>query len=179
MRLSFSAGSEKGEKMTLRLPLLGLLGHLLILGGTGCSHAPDKPQPDKTKVAVERVMKADQKLMEERDKLPPQATPSQMAWAVGSYCDALEHLDMTDCPADFRVAYKQHMRAWREVLAALQQLPDGFLEGVLVGAVNALLRGEIDGGATRLEGDLKQAIERVRTTWEEVEKIGARYGVAL
>ena len=63
--------------------------------------------------------------------------------------------------------------------AAVKQLPDGFLEGVLMGAVNRLLRGEEDGGTGRLEGDVKRAAERVRATWEEVEKIGAKYGVAL
>ncbi len=127
-----------------------------------------------------RALKADQKLMKElKDNLPPKVTPAQLAWSIGGYCDRLERLDMTDCPAEFRVAYTQHMRAWRDTQAALKQLPDGLLEGVLMGIGNFFLRREADGGVARLEGDLRRAQERVRATWEEVEKIGAKYGAAL
>ena len=45
--------------------------------------------------------------------------------------------------------------------------------------MNSLLRGESDGGQSRLEGDVKRSLERVRTTWEEVERIGAKYDAAL
>jgi hypothetical protein len=48
-----------------------------------------------------------------------------------------------------------------------------------MGAMNGLLRGESDGGTARLEGGVRRALERVRDTWIEVEKIGARYGAAL
>jgi hypothetical protein len=48
-----------------------------------------------------------------------------------------------------------------------------------MGAMNGILRGEVDGGTSRLEGGLKRALERVRDTWIEVEKIGAKYGAAL
>lgn len=48
-----------------------------------------------------------------------------------------------------------------------------------MGAMNSILWGERDGGASRLEGDVKRTLERVRDTWIEVEKIGARYGAAL
>ena len=82
--------------------------------------------------------------------------------------------------------YRQTVRLWRgrpvveiESELDIQQLPDGFLEGVFMGAVNRLLRGETDGGTSRLEGGLKRALERVRDTWIEVEKIGAKYGAAL
>jgi hypothetical protein len=124
-------------------------------------------------------LKADEKLAKERENGPPKATPSQIAWSIGVYCDGLERIEMSDCPADFRVAYRQHMRAWRDTQAAVKQLPDDFLEGLFMGFLNRALRGEQDGGTSRLEGDLKKAVERVRTTWEEVEKIGAKYGAAL
>jgi hypothetical protein len=147
----------------------------------GCSREADKATAaaERTRAAIERVLKADEKLAKERGNLPPKATPSQIAWSIGVYCDGMERLEMGDCPADFRVAYKQHMRAWRDTQAAVSQLPDSFLEGVFLGFFNGMLRGELDGGSGRLEGDLKRAIERVRTTWEEVEKIGAKYGAAL
>ncbi len=161
----------------MRLGLTRLIVLPLVLVGTGCGNSADAA--NKIKAAIEQVMKADEKLAKQRDNLPPNATPSQIAWSIGVYCDGLEKIDMSECPADFRVAYKQHIRAWRETQAAVAQLPDSFLEGVFVGFFNSLLRGEVDGGTGRLEGDLKRAMERVRTTWEEVEKIGAKYGAAL
>lgn len=118
-------------------------------------------------------------MAEQRDALPPDATPPQIAWAIGRYCDALGQLDMSDCPADFRVAYRHHLGAWREAQAVIAQLPDGFFAGLFTGFKNALLRGEVDGGTSRLEGSVKRAAERVRDTRIEVEKVGARYGAAL
>jgi hypothetical protein len=134
---------------------------------------------ERTKQAILRVFRADQQLHKKLDALPPKSTPSQLAWAVGNYCDDLGKLEMNDCPADFRVAYRTHVGAWREVQAAIKQLPDGFLEGVLMGAMNSVLRGEVDGGTARLEGGLQRSIDRIRDTWIDVEKIGAKYGVAL
>jgi len=146
---------------------------------TSSKSSPAQSEAEKTKQAILRVLRADQHFAKKRESLPPNSTPSQIAWAVGQYCNDLERLDMADCPADFRVAYRHHMGAWREAQAAVQQLPDGFLEGVFMGAMNGLLRGESDGGTSRLEGGLKRALERVGDTWIEVEKIGAKYGAAL
>jgi hypothetical protein len=152
---------------------------------TGCGRSASTPaaqgpsQAEKDKHAILRVLRADQELTRQRDALPPGATPSKIAWAIGRYCDDLERLDMSDCPADFRVAYRHHVGAWREARAAIAKLPDDIFEGVFMGAMNSILRGELDGGASRLEGDVKRSLERVRDTWIEVEKIGARYGAAL
>jgi hypothetical protein len=153
---------------------------LLVVVGAGCGNSVEtaKAAADKTKWAIERVLRADEKLYKEGMKLAPNAAPSHLARAIGVYCDGLDQLDMSDCPADFRVAYRQHVRAWREAQAVVKGLPEGFLQGVFMGVFNALLRGEADGGRGRLEGDLKHAMERVRTTWEEVEKTGAKYGAA-
>ena len=140
----------------------------------GCTSSEDKANQN-----ILRVLRADKELAKKRESLPPNATPSQIAWNVGQYCNDLERLDMADCPADFRVAYRHHIGAWREAQAAIQALPDGFLEGLFMGAMNGILRGEADGGTSRLEGGLKRALERVRDTWIEVEKIGAKYGAAL
>jgi hypothetical protein len=158
--------------------------HLALLGlvfAVGCGGTPtpttSRSQEDKTKDAIKRVYEADKLLARDRDNLPPNSKPSQIAWSVGRYCDALDKLTMADCPADFQVAYKQHSRAWRELQAAITALPDGFFSGAWMGFKNSLLRGEQDGGTARLEGGLKTAAARVRDTWEEVEKIGGRYGV--
>jgi hypothetical protein len=160
----------KTRSLLTRLLLVGPLS--LVVAGCGSS-------AEQTKTAIERVLKADKQLADEAKNLPPNATPSQVARRIGAYCDKLERLNKSDCPADFRVAYKHHLGAWREARDALGQLPDGFLGGLFLGVFNGLTRAEWDGGAGRLEGDLKGALQRVRTTWEEVEKVAAKYGVAL
>jgi hypothetical protein len=158
------------------------------LGGVsapGCGRPPaptaaqEPPQAEKDRQAVRRVLLADRELAWKRDAIPPGATPSQVAWAVGRYCDDLERLDTSDCPADVRVAYRHHAGAWREAEAAIRQLPEDFLDGLLKGAANSVLRGEPDGGLGRLEGGVRRSLERFRDTRIEVEKVAARYGAAL
>jgi hypothetical protein len=165
----------------MRRSLLGFIAVALANLCTGCSSESDKAKEaaEKTKQAIERVLKADEKMSSVVKNLQAHTPPSQLAAAIGTYCDAAEKMESSDCPADFRVAYRQHMRAWRDAQVAVKQLPEDFLEGVFTGLLNAILRGETDGGGKRLEGDLKNAIERVRTTWEEVEKIGAKYGAIV
>lgn len=156
-----------------RSRLVFILQIATVLWAGGCNF-----EAEKNKQVILRVMREDTQASKKRN-LPPNLPPSQVAYAIGQYCTDLERLEMADCPADFRIAYRQHARAWREAQAAIQQLPDGFLEGFFMGAMNSLLRREDDGGTRRLEGELKRSLERVRITWEEVEKIGARYGAAL
>lgn len=146
----------------------------LMVAYSGCSASEDKQ-----KDAVLRVLRADDEHSKQWRGLPQNAPPSKVARSLASYCSAMEQIDTSDCPADFRVAYTQHIRAWRDVQAAVAQLPDGFLDGFFMGLFNGVVRRELDGGANRLEGNLNRAIERVRATWEEVEKIGAKYGAAI
>jgi hypothetical protein len=182
MIVTCSTGPMTSRGFPMRSGLVATVVIPFVLLNGGCSRESDKAKAatEKTRAAIERVLKADDKLAKEREKnLPPKANPSQIGWSIGVYCDGLERLEMSDCPADFRVAYRQHIRAWRDAEAAVKKMPDSFLEGVFVGIWNSALRGEADGGTSRLEGDLKRATERVRTTWEEVERTGAKYGAAL
>src|SRR5947209_68947 len=65
---------------------------------------------------VTRVLQADRGLEKQMEaSIPKDAPPSVTARAVEHYCEGLEQLDMSNCPADFRVAYHEHMRAWREM----------------------------------------------------------------
>lgn len=146
----------------------------------GCGASGSTSETERTKAAILRVLQAQQDLaMKVKDSLPPKLKPSRCASAIGEYCNALERLEMSDCPADFRVAFRHYVGALREEQAALKQLGDSLLEVVFMGAMNTLLRGEKDGGTARLVGGLRRAEERERDTWIEVEKIAARYGAAL
>jgi hypothetical protein len=162
-------GASTMRRLLTSLPLLSVL-----LAAAGC-----EGPADKTRAAVLRVLKADEALSQEMKRLPSSTTPSQFARAVGTYCDGMERIETADCPADFRVAFRQHARAWRETEAPVRQLPDGFVEGFFLGIFNAVLRGEGDGGVGRLQGELKRSLERVRVSWEEVERVAAKYGAAL
>jgi hypothetical protein len=131
-----------------------------------------------TQRAITRVFVADRQYSKDTvGTLPNDGYPSQIASAIGAYCLSAEQMDTSDTPPRFQVAYKQHLRAWREMQVAIAQLPDGLLAGVFAGAFNRLLRGELDGGAGRFEGSVLAAQERIRSTWEEVERIAAEHGV--
>lgn len=147
-----------------------------LLGPAGCG---GKSEAERVCAAVLRVLKEDRQLVERTQNLPPDAKPSQVAWAIGRYCDGLEALPMSDCPADFRVAYKQHTRAWRAVQDATAALPNGLWSGLWMGVKNQLLRGEADGGQSRLEGGLQKAFDEVKQTWQAIEQTAAKYGAAL
>jgi hypothetical protein len=82
---------------------------------------------------------------------------------------------MSGCPKDFRVACTQNIRALRDAQRVIRRCPNGVVEGLLTGAKNYWLRGENDGGATRLQDEVKAALKRVRATSDEVERIAAKY----
>ncbi len=146
---------------------------LLIAAGCGNSEA------DMARQNILRVMQADKALSGQlKNSIPQGARPSLIASRVGRYCDDLENLDMSDCPADFRVAYHEHIRAWREAGAVIKELPDSWAGGLWMGFVNGL-QGEMDGGAARMRRDVKAASEKVESTWDVVEQTGAKYGAAL
>ena len=156
-------------------PLLLTLAALLVcVFNSGCSSAKNTAKQN-----ILRVIRADEALAKKRDALPANSTPSQVAHTIGIYCAELEALDMSDCPPEFRVAYRHHIGAWRELQAAVREIPDGFWSQVFAGALNAWLRGEADGGTSRLEGGVNRALERIRDTWIEVERIAASYDAVL
>jgi hypothetical protein len=165
--------------MKMEMRMRELLPFLILLAAVSPFSGCGQSESTRTRNAILRVIRADEELGSKRDSLPSNATPSQIAAEIVNYCSALERLDMSDCPADFRVAYRHHMTAWREVQGAVQQMPDGFVDGVFMGAINSLIRGEMDGGMGRMQGDLQRGLEKVQSTWFEVEKIGANYGAAL
>lgn len=128
--------------------------------------------------AVRRVLQADDLASKETvHAVGARETPSTYARAIGEYLALMHEVDMTDCPADFRIAFKHHLESWAELGEAVRALPEGFLEGFFVGALNGLLRGENDGGVTRMADEIKRASGAVSATFREVERIAAQYDV--
>jgi hypothetical protein len=160
-----------------------LLLPLVIALPAGCAPT-NGPMPSHgstaTQVPIVRVLAAEKLLADKHWKsLPPDAKPSQVAGVLQAYCADAQRLDLSACPADFRVAFRHYVAALDEVRQATAQKPDDFAEGVLLGALNSVLLGEADGGAGRIQGNLNLAVERVKATYAEVERIGAKYGAAL
>lgn len=133
------------------------------------------PEPPLANPAVQEVLRAYERLADKYLAAKPDTTPAQYVWAMGQLCEALERQDMSECPRDFRVACEQNIRAIRDAKAILERCPDGFLQGVAMGAMNYLVRGEADGGLSRLENDVQAALRRIRFTSDEVERIASKY----
>lgn len=148
---------------------------VILIGGVVWLVFPRTPEGSRHKAAVQRIVHGYTQLADKYLAARPDTTPSQYALAMGQFCDALERLDMSDCPNDLEVACKQNIRAIRDGQAVLQQFPESFLEGVASGAMNYLVRGEPDGGLSRLEEEVQRALERIRVTSENVENIAAKY----
>lgn len=85
----------------------------------------------------------------------------------------MKAISMTGCPADFREAYYDHIRAWqmkRDVKAALDGITpaEGFLDGAIkVLGVAALATRDLD------------ASQQISTTFRDVERLAVRYGARL
>ena len=180
--------SMAGDKQTL--VFVGLTAGLLLaiagtaflfvrnpeLAGSGSSSSKET----QTAAAILRVLKADKAAGERHTgSIPQNATASQVANAIATYCEAATNIDTPGCPADFKVAYRHHISAWRDVQGAFQQLPEGFLDGVLMGALNLYLQGEVDGGISRMQGAIQEGMQQVESTWHDVERIAASHDVAL
>lgn len=154
--------------------------HCAVLAVLACSTIGcGRSEEQKFRDGMLRVLKADQELGAKRDLVSPKiASPSQLANSIGQYCAAMDKLDMSDSPAEFRVAYRHHMRAWSILEVAVRQLPEDFLEGTLVGLLNGLT-GEVDGGYSRMMEAVRTAQQEVLATYQDVEKIAGKYGAAL
>ena len=150
------------------------------LTGSGSSSSPSSSQKTKTAAAILRVLKADKAAGEQHTgSIPQNSTASQVANAIATYCEVAGNIDTTGCPADFKISYRHHISAWRDVQGAFQQLPEGLIDGVLMGAINLYLQGEVDGGQSRMQGAIQAGMQEVKNTWQEVERIAASYDVAL
>ncbi|SRR5579871_1143422 len=129
----------------------------------------------RANAAVEHVMEVYDAQVEKYQKAPRNMSVADYAAALGKVADVLDKQDMSGCPKDFRVACTQNIRALRDAQQVIRRCPKGTVEALLTGAKNYWLRGETDGGAIRLQDEVKAALKRVRATSDEVERIAAKY----
>lgn len=159
----------------IHLALLPLLG---LLSGCGSNEAPQPTEADRVRDAVASVLQSHITLVNFRNEATAKIETSQSGQVWGRYCDELERIDLSACPADFRVAFRQHTRSCRDVQGAIMQVPSGTVDSMLVGFLNGL-GGEADGGLGRFASDLKLSLKNGEATYREVERIALRYGAAL
>ena len=111
--------------------------------------------------------------MPSRDKFT--YTFDNLAKVIDEYCVELEKQDMTECPPEFRLAFNRHIESWRTTAVTIRQIP-GMMDAFLAGMLSAVTGDDATSGGA---GDLKKAEQEIRKTYEEVERIAAKYEVAL
>ena len=89
----------------------------LVAGLHGCSGTSEA---DRTRSAVLRVLQTDKELESRWESASKGITsPAELALLIERYCEEMERIELTECPADFRVAFRKHIRAWRDVHTAV------------------------------------------------------------
>ena len=109
--------------------------------------------------------------------IPPGASPKEGIAALRSYHSSLLAISLSGCSPEFRSDFVALINSVAEVIAELERfvvyresLPDDFVGGFLMGALNGLTRGEIDGGATRIQNELDQANQKFQIAVEKWQR---------
>ena len=121
------------------------------------------PQPTdaERREEISRVLRSHAYLANRRNEaLPTAKAPSSAAAIWDGFCSDLERMELAFCPAEFRLAFKQHIQACRDVQAALAQLSDDGVE---------------DGSK---DEKVQAAFERGAATFQEVERVAGGFGAA-
>ena len=88
---------------------------------------------------------------------------------------AMQNVDVSDCPSDFRMAFQAHVNAWQQAVPALANDSAGnaFVEGFTAGVTgDASYLGQ---SAQRAEADYYQ----INGTYDHLTQIAAKYGARV
>jgi hypothetical protein len=155
----------------------------MIVFALGCAPAANQSGSSGAMAVQDRIVRilVAEKLLSKKhnSSITSNTKPSQLTVVLRTYCEEANQLDLSGCPADFRVAFRHYIAAVGDMQQAAAQMPEDFAQGVLMGALNSALLGEADGGVGRIQGNMNLAMERMKATYAEVERIGAKYGAAL
>lgn len=147
---------------------LTILASLCIAPGTACNNRDD---PEVQAIAA--VLEADKTLSSQIEGKITSGTPAKEA--VMWYVSEIDELDLSACPTDFRLAYTEHVGAWRGMVIQLQSEPDSVIESIIYGFAKGL-GGDLSGGVNESLQARKLHLSKIQATWTEVEVVAARYG---
>ena len=110
-------------------------------------------------------------------KIPPGASPKEIIAVLRSRYSKISAISLSGCSPEFRNDFivlinsaAQVVNEYERFAAYAGSLPDDVVGVFLMGAFNGMTRGEIDGGATRIQNELDQAKQRFHIAIEEVQK---------
>ena len=162
----------------LRRVSASVLGVALLVGLGWVLHGVTRGKPEAT-AAILSVIKKDEEISKATFGLMgSKETPWLYAKAIYTYVHKMQSVDMSGCPAVFRVAFKHHLDCWIKLGEAIKSIPEDEKEGFAIGFLNSYINGEKDGGLFSMTTGVRYAAIDVRTSFEEVKQIAAHYGVA-
>ena len=88
---------------------------------------------------------------------------------------SLQSMDVTKCPADFRMAFQAHSVAWQQAVASFanDNMGTAFLEGLVAGATDdPRFIGQAGGQAA-------YAAQEINRTYYTLTQIAAKYGARI
>jgi hypothetical protein len=71
------------------------------------------------------------------------------------------------CSPEFVAAYKNYLRAFYDLVLVRESLPTSTVDQMIMGAMNSLTRGELDGGMTRINQQFQDAINKYQLAKNE------------
>ncbi|MEI7686695.1 MAG: hypothetical protein WCL32_16880 [Planctomycetota bacterium] len=136
---------------------------------------------EKAKQSILKILKEDFQIWTDLTKgLKKDPSPRDRSISLEAFCRRATLIDLSDSPADFRVAYRHYLISINELASALNEVPDGFVEDFLVSIVhNAFIQGELDGGVKRQSNAINDRRGKFIESRKAMEKIAAGFGAAL
>ncbi len=163
-------------KSKLAISRISLYLVALCLGLAACEPylgAPEKPDDD-TKVvsytdAIRKALAADSKLGSARNAA---TADEDLATVIENYVDAMDDIDCTACPVDFRDALRRHRQAWRDSIDFFSQFDE--LRGEMHEVFN-----QIRAQGSEARHGLETVERPIWETWREVEDVARKYEVEV
>lgn len=145
---------------------------LLLIAVLGCKDR----NFDRYQAGIREVLRQGTELEKALGKEQPNIVSSaEGASLIDRYCSGLAKIDFSNCPPNFRDAYYVHIRAWSETAEAVRRVPSPW-EMVVEGILGPLV-GTTDPRFKQYPIELLAARKKVESSFIEVKKIAAEYGV--
>lgn len=142
----------------------GIAALLLLL--SSCAAATPVEEPARS---IERVLAEDAVLGAVRNDAPRHMP---LAQAVRDYAGALDALDLSACPEDFRRAMRRHIAAWWDVLPYVEGFPS--LRGEMHDVFD-----QIHVASNPTADEFQRLVDAIWETWAPVERIALQHGAVL